>query len=447
MSSKKVGHKKAYVVAVDMGYGHQRAAYPLEDMAEGGIINANRYAGIPKTDENMWEGSRKLYERISRLKNLPLIGEWIFSLMDYFQRIQSFYPWRNLSKPSLQVRQIYRMIKKGWGRDLIEKFNKQPLPLITTFFAVAFFAEEHNYHEEIYLIICDADCSRAWAPLNPQKTRIKYLVPNRRVKERLEEYGIRQENIFITGFPLPKDNIGGENLAILKASLAHRIVHLDPEKRFQKKYEKTIKEFLKGFYVATDKIDEPLSITFAVGGAGAQKEIGAMILRSLRDNIDKGKVKLNLVAGVRNDVYLYYQSLVKELGLLKKNNNQVSILYADNKMDYFAKFSELLLTTDILWTKPSELSFYAGLGLPIIMSPTVGAQEVLNREWLVAIGAGVDQEDPQYTHEWLFDWLKSGWLAEAALHGFLDAPRKGAYHIEEIVLKGKKSEIEDIHLL
>ena len=27
---------KAWVVAVDMGYGHQRAAYPLKDIAYGG---------------------------------------------------------------------------------------------------------------------------------------------------------------------------------------------------------------------------------------------------------------------------------------------------------------------------------------------------------------------------------------------------------------------------
>ena len=81
------------------------------------------------------------------------------------------------------------------------------------------------------------------------------------------------------------------------------------------------------------------------------------------------------------------------------------------------------------------------------MAPTVGSQEEFNRVWLESTGAGVRQEDPKYTHEWLFDWLKSGWLAEAAMNGFLDAPRNGAYHIEEVVLKGKKSEIEDIHLL
>jgi len=116
-------------------------------------------------------------------------------------------------------------------------------------------------------------------------------------------------------------------------------------------------------------------------------------------------------------------------------------------LDYFALFNKVLLTTDILWTKPSELSFYAGLGLPIIMAPTIGSQEDFNRTWLHAVGAGMEQEDPRYTHQWLFDWLESGWLAQAAMEGFLDAPKHGTYHIEKIVFEGKRSEIEDRHLL
>lgn len=441
-------HKKAYIVAVDMGYGHQRAAYPLLDMAEGGIINANKYAGIPGADKRKWEGGRKFYETISRMKFLPIVGDWIFGIMDYLQRIEQFYPARDLSKPTLQLKEIYGMIKHGWGKDLIMRLNKNPLPLVSSFFTPAYFAEEHGYKEDIYLICCDADVARAWAPLYPAKSRIKYLVPNRRVKERLGLYGVKLENIFITGFPLPKENIGGKTLPILKKSLASRISHLDPRGRYQKKYEHTIKEFL-GPHFHNGKIESahPLTIAFAVGGAGAQRELGAVILESLFKQINKGQVRLNLVAGVRNDVYLYYQKVVRELHLDKKINGHVNILYADNKMEYFEKFNQLLLDTDVLWTKPSELSFYAGLGLPIIMAPPVGAQERFNKTWLRAIGAGVDQEDPRYVNEWLFDWLESGWLAEAAMNGFLDAPRNGAYHIEDIVLRGKKSEIEDIHLL
>ena len=33
--------KKAWVITVDMGYGHQRAAYPLKDIAYERIITAN----------------------------------------------------------------------------------------------------------------------------------------------------------------------------------------------------------------------------------------------------------------------------------------------------------------------------------------------------------------------------------------------------------------------
>ncbi len=399
-------NKKAYVIAVDMGYGHQRAAYPLHDIAtcpefmggDGHIINANKYAGIPHGDIRKWEGGRKVYERISRMKHLPIVGEWIFGILNYLQRIEPFYPKRDLSGSTLQLKQIYRWIKKGWGRDLIEKLNKNPLPLITTFFTPAFFAEEHGYLGDIYCICTDTDISRAWSPLCPEKTRIKYLAPNRRVKERLQEYGIPVDQIFVTGFPLPKENIGGKSLKILKKSIASRIINLDPKKRYQKKYKKTIEQILGSEYCGESckSSDHPLTITFAVGGAGAQRELGVEILKSLRDHINKGKVRLNLVAGTHNDVYLYYQKHIKNLGLQKKQNGHVNILFADSKTEYFKEFNKILLTTDILWTKPSELSFYVGLGMPLIMASPIGAQEDYNRQWLLSIGAGFDQENPKY---------------------------------------------------
>ncbi|MEK7644214.1 MAG: hypothetical protein AAB390_02845 [Patescibacteria group bacterium] len=449
MPAVKQHPEKAYVVTVDMGYGHQRAAHPLRHLAEGGIINANNYPGIPLRDKKKWEGGRKLYESISRLKYLPIVGDYLFRAMDYFQKIDPFYPKRDLSAPSWQLRQIYRLIGKGWGRDLIDKLNRNPLPLISSFFSPAYFAEEHKYKGEIYLICCDTDVSRAWAPLAPEKSRIKYLVPNKRVRERLKLYGVRPDKIFVTGFPLPPENIGGQSIAILKKTVMERIIHLDPNGRYRHKYRKTILQFLEEEYCAAKRCvaRHPLTITFAVGGAGAQRDLGVTILESLRDKIMKGEVRLNLVAGVRNDVYRYYENAILRLKARKKQNGHVNIIYAENKNDYFSLFNKTLLTTDVLWTKPSELSFYAGLGLPIIMAPTVGSQEVFNRAWLESIGAGVPQGDPRYAHEWLFDWLESGWLAEAAMKGFLDAPHNGAYHIEEVVLRGNRSEIEDMHLL
>lgn len=446
---------KAYIIAVDMGYGHQRAVFPLRHVAtakilgansENEVINANHYLGIPKRDQKKWDDSQKLYEMISRFKSIPIIGDKIFAAMDYFQRIESFYPKRDQSKSTMQLNSIYHSIKRGWGKHLIETLNQKPLPFVTSFFIPAYFADEHKYKEEIYLLCCDADVSRAWAPLRPHTSRINYLVPNRRVKERLMQYGVREEKINVTGFPLPKENIGGPSLKILKKSLARRVRHLDPEGRYSRKYKHLLDQVFPPRPIGCNN-KCPITITFAVGGAGAQRDLGMTILKSLHHEIDAGRIKLNLVAGSRRDVYEDYSRAVARLHVKRKHRGNISVLFAERKTDYFRAFNEMLLETDILWTKPSELSFYAGLGLPIIMAPTIGSQEEFNKSWLLSIGAGFAQEDPRYTHEWLFDWLRSGWLAEAAMKGFLDAPRNGTYHVEDVVLRGKKSEIEDVHLL
>ncbi|PSO45977.1 MAG: hypothetical protein BRC22_00285 [Parcubacteria group bacterium QH_9_35_7] len=446
---------EAYVVTVDMGYGHQRAAKPLKEIAasppgwqgEGGIITANNYAGIPKSDRNKWHSSRRLYEIVSRIKHLPIIGEKIFGIMDYLQRIEPFYPKRDLSEPTFQLKQIYRAVRGGLGKDLIDILNKDPKPYFTTFFTTAFFAEEHGYNGEIYCLCTDTDIARTWAPLNPEKSEINYLAPTRRARERLELYGVNKENIYTTGFSLPKENIGDEGeLMDLRQDLGCRIANLDPDNIFQRKYEATLKEYLGEDYCGIDS-DHPLTITFAVGGAGAQRELGTTILDSLHKHINRGDVRLNLIAGARNDVYRYYQEELQKLELQHQHGEMLNIIFDSEKQKYFEKFNQVLKTTDILWTKPSELTFYSALGVPIIMAPPIGCQEEFNREWLLSIGAGFDQGNPEYTHEWLFDWLESGWLAEAAMEGFLDAPINGTENIEDVILKGKRSEIEEVHLL
>ena len=92
--------------------------------------------------------------------------------------------------------------------------------------------------------------------------------------------------------------------------------------------------------------------------------------------------------------------------------------------------------TDVLWTKPSELVFYCGLGIPIIMAPNIGSQEEYNRRWLTEIRAGIAQDDPRYADQWLFDLLTVGHLAEAAWDGFLKARKYGTYKIQEVLTTG-----------
>jgi len=424
--------QKAWVVTVDMGYGHQRAAYPLKSIAQGKIIAANNYPGIPDKDKDIWINSRVFYEFISRFKMVPLIGEKVFELYDKFQSIPQYYPKRDLSKSNLQLKEIYNLFEQSqWGKHLIDKLAKKPLPFVTTFFATAMMAEYFNYPGDIFCILCDADISRSWVPPKPQRSRIIYFASNKRVEDRLRLYGVNNKKIFLTGFPLPEENVG-ENLKTIKYDMGRRLIQLDPDQFYISKYKDAI-QFNLGRGKLKLRTVRPLTITFAVGGAGAQRELGAEIIASLKREILDGGIAINLVAGTSEEVAKYFKAKIREVRLGKMLDKGLKIIYAPSKYEYFRKFNHVLRNSDILWTKPSELSFYCALGIPIIIAPPIGSQEIFNQKWLQLIGAGIDQEDPKYTNEWLADWLKSGWLAEAAMQGFTEAPKYGTYNIEKIV--------------
>ncbi|PIR94523.1 hypothetical protein COT97_00995 [Candidatus Falkowbacteria bacterium CG10_big_fil_rev_8_21_14_0_10_39_11] len=430
-----LNHQKAWVVAVDMGYGHQRAAAPLKNIAYGGeVINANNYKGIPKQDQDLWHDSRKFYEFISRFKKVPIVGKPAFDLFDKFQEIPPFYPKRDLSDPNLQVKYMQHLIEtQNWGKHLIEKLEKKPMPLITTFFVTAFMAEQFKYSGDIYAVATDTDISRSWVPVDPEKSRIKYFAPSKRAYNRLVRYGVKEDNIFLTGFPLPIELLGQKSLNILKKDIGQRLTNLDPNREYINRYDETLIAQLGSSNFPSKKRSHPLTIMFAVGGAGAQREVGITLTKSLKNRIKKGDARVVLVAGTHKDIKSYFKKEVAGLGLEKQLGKGVVILHSANKEQYFRKFNRALRTTDILWTKPSELSFYTALGLPIVMAPPIGSQEKFNRKWLFMIGSGVEQENPEYTDEWLFDLIDTGWFAEAAINGFLEAPKYGTYNIQKII--------------
>ena len=428
---KNSSTQKAWIVSVDMGYGHQRTVHPLRHLAfEGKIINANSYRGIPEKDRMLWEQSREFYEFISNLKRVPLIGEFFFSIYDQFQKILSFYPKKDLSKPTFSLEKFYSLFQNGWGKDLIERLKKEKLPLISSFFIPAFMAEFFGYPGEIFCIVCDADIARPWVPLNPRLSKIKYFAPTERVVERLKLYGVKAENIFLTGYPLPEENLGSENLKTLKQDLSYRLLNLDPKKKYFQKYISLIKTELGEL---PEKPDHPLTIMFSIGGAGAQKEIGIKILRSLYEKIKTEQIKIILSAGIKEKVKRYLEQNIKNLRLGNNLNKNIEIIFGKDIEDYFKSFNQALRKTDILWTKPSELSFYSALGLPIIVAPPVGSQEEFNKRWLLKSGFGILQEDPNYTNQWLFDWLEDGYLAESAMEGFVESEKLGIFNILNIV--------------
>jgi hypothetical protein len=425
--------KKAWVVSVNMGYGHQRTAYPLRHLApKGKVVNANDYEGILEKDRNFWESSRRFYEFISRFKRIPLIGEVIFSIYNRFQEIPVYYPKRDLSKPNLSLKQIFSLIDKGWGEHFVSKLKKERLPLITTFFIPAFMAEYFNYPEDIYCIICDADISRAWASLNPKNSRIKYLASNSWTANRLKLYGVKQKNIFLTGYPLPLENIGTKKQNVLKKDLGQRILNLDPTEIFYKQYKPLIKKYIGAFPRRPNHV---LTILFSIGGAGAQTEIVAKYLRSLKEKIKSRELRVFLGAGTRKEVEDYFLDMLGRLSLKENLGDNIEIIFEKDINNYFAEFAQKVRQTDILWTKPSELSFYTGLGLPIIIAPCIGSQEDYNKRWLLSVGAGIAQEDPKYANQWIYDYLGSGRFAEAALGGYIEVESMGTYNIEKTVFR------------
>lgn len=438
----------AHVVAVSMGYGHERAAFGLRHLAHGEVLLANTYEGIPQNDHFLWHEGRRWYERISRFKRVPLIGEAVFGVMDHMQEIQSFYPRRDLSSPTLQLKQTYGLIqRRSWMRHLIEKLSANRKPLVSTFMSPAFAAEEFGYPEDIYLVTCDADVSRGWAPLRPQKTRIKYIAPTGRVAERLQLYGIPERNIHLTGFPLPPENIGGQDSSATLADLHRRICVLDPEGVFNQVAAPMLATTLGDAFCDLPRLRKPLHVAFAVGGAGAQVDLGIQLLQSLKQDIQAGRLVLTLIAGTLEHIGKQFLDAIAKEGMDRAlATSGVIVLCERERHAYFTEFGKAMRETDVLITKPSELSFYVGLGIPLVMTEPVGSQEHFNRSWLFQVGAGADMLDARYAHEWLWDWVRSGALARMAWMGYVNAPTHGAYRIEDI-LRGRTSTMQRLPLV
>ncbi len=449
MPSNLKSRSTAWVVAVSMGFGHQRTAHPLRGLSPtGAVINANDYDGMPPEDRARWEQSRRFYEYVSNIEHLPYIGKLLFGVFDLFQRIIRFYPRQNSVRPTLQLRQNFSLFRRGFGKHFIGTLATRPasptpaspnrgasqggpLPLVSTFFTPAYMAEFFHYPGDIYCVVCDTDISRTWASLDAASSRIRYFATTDHAAERLTRYGVNPNQIFMTGYPLPKENIGTRKLEIAKHDLGHRLVNLDPHSNYRKRYTALIKEYVGAL---PQKPDHPLTIMFSIGGAGAQKNIALSAIRSLSEKINNGALRFVVAAGTKDAVRLYFNRELMKLGL----GDHVRLVSARDVGAYFDAFNAALRTTDILWTKPSELTFYAGLGIPIIIAPPIGSQEEFNRDWLIKVGAGILQEDPAYAAEWIADNLESGAFAEAAMQGFVEIEKRGTFMIEEIVAQSSK---------
>jgi hypothetical protein len=144
-----------------------------------------------------------------------------------------------------------------------------------------------------------------------------------------------------------------------------------------------------------------------------------------------------LAAGIRPEIAARFERWVREAGLGDCLGEQVTIVLAADLDAYFTGFNDLLAETDVLWTKPSELTFFAALGIPLVFSQPVGMHERYNRRWAIENGAGLKQREPGHAGFWIREWLAEGTLAAAAWSGFMRLPKFGLYQIVERVTGGQ----------
>jgi len=407
-----------------------RAAHALASALGTEILQVDQPPLVGAEEMRLWRASRRFYEITSRASQIPFAGVPLRSLLEYLTDIPHLHPRRDLSAPNFQARSLNRLIGKGLGRGLVDFLRSTGAPMLATFFVPALSADFHAL-DRTYCVVTDVDINRAWVPLDPGRSKIVYLTPSYRAVHRLRAYGIPRENIEFTGFPLPNELVGGPDLTALKQNLLGRLVRLDRKGVFRDQARGEIHHFLGD--LPEDQEGRPPLVTFSVGGAGAQADLARPLLKGLRPMIEEGRLRLCLVAGVRSEIAARFHQWIREAHLEHRLGNGVDVFCAADMEDYFPRFNALLAETDALWTKPSEMTFFSALGLPLVFTEPVGVHEHYNRRWAIENGPGLKQRDLLHAEYWLREWLNEGTLAAAAWYGYMRMPKFGLYQVLEAV--------------
>src|SRR5512137_543251 len=230
---------KPLVVAVDMGYGHLRAARPVARALGVPVTLADRPPLTDPDEQKVWDRVRTAYEWTSRASQVPVGGRPFRWALDAMTDIPHLHPYRDLSAPTRGVGALERLVRRGLGRGLVERMRETGEPLVTTFYSPAIAADAAGL-ANVWCVVTDSDINRVWAPLDAARTSIRYLVPSPRAGRRLRSYGVPEHRISFTGFPLPHELVGGHGLAVLRRNLAARLVRLDPSRTFRRDYREEL---------------------------------------------------------------------------------------------------------------------------------------------------------------------------------------------------------------
>jgi hypothetical protein len=147
------------VVAVEMGFGHLRAADAVARALGRPLFHADRAPLADAGEQALWDRTRRHYERLSRWSSVPGLGLPFRALLDSITHIPELHPARDLSRPTVSTSLLERLVARGLGRGMLAALEREGAPLFTTFFATALAADRHGA-TEVDCLVTDTDLAR-----------------------------------------------------------------------------------------------------------------------------------------------------------------------------------------------------------------------------------------------------------------------------------------------
>src|SRR2546428_2154741 len=121
------------VAAIDMGYGHLRAAAPLADALGVPLLLMDRPPLGQARDAWFWWRTRALYEPLTRWSQVPGLGAPLRELLARITAIPE--AGGGLSPPTPRTRWVERAARAGAGRTLAEHPRETGSALLATVYA------------------------------------------------------------------------------------------------------------------------------------------------------------------------------------------------------------------------------------------------------------------------------------------------------------------------
>lgn len=215
--------------------------------------------------------------------------------------------------------------------------------------------------------------------------------------------------------------------------------------------------------IARKKNGEPMRFLLTIGGAGAQKEIFAAIIKRLLPAVRKGKAALYVNVGDYKNMWEQLKTEIPQLGHIAKEHfdnweetkkfaeyalsGEVKGIHGFYHSDIFEAVyctNLLLRSCDVLVTKPSELAFYP---VPKLFIKRVGGHERWGAIHSAEIGDGtLECEDIAHTLQMVELFMNDDNLLKDMCSNIIKNKQlgiyDGAYKVVELAMKSKNDNVK-----